>query len=59
MLYVLPVTVKVILLDDVMNVLLMMLHGLQAIVSCLEAPECTKESQRFLGMRKAVSDGYF
>ena len=57
MLYDLRVIVEVNVVDDVMDVHVMhlgMLHGLLSTVSRLDADECTNESRRFLGLRKAA-----
>ncbi len=57
MLYDLRVIVEVNVVDDVMDVHVMhlgMLHGLLPTVSRLDADECTNESRRFLGLRKAA-----
>ena len=51
------VIVEVNVVDDVMDVHVMhlgMLHGLLPTVSRLDADECTNESRRFLGLRKAA-----
>ena len=57
MLYDLRVIVEVNVVDDVMDVHVMhlgMLHDLLPTVSYLDRDECTNESQRFLGLRKAA-----
>ena len=57
MLYDLQVIVEVNVVDDVMDVHVMhlgMLHGPLPTVSRLDADECTNESRRFLGLRKAA-----
>ena len=55
--YDLRVIVEVSVVDDVMDVHgmhLAMLHGLLPTMSRLDADECTNESRRFLGLRKAA-----
>ena len=57
MLYDLRLIVEVNVVDDVMDVHVMhlgMLHSLLPTVSRLDADECTNESRRFLGLRKAA-----
>ncbi|KAK3727005.1 hypothetical protein RRG08_032395 [Elysia crispata] len=57
MLYDLRVIVEVNVVDDVMDVHVMhlgMLHGPLPTMSRLDADECTHESRRFLGLRKAA-----
>ena len=58
MLYDLRVTVEANVVDDVTSVHIMhlgMLHGLLSTASRLDAGECTNDSRRFWGLRKAAT----